>query len=136
MPLRANFGTPDTSKDTAKIIFNASRGIYYLRTPFNRGFVEDLKTIPFYGRRWNKEERVWEIEVDYISQVVDLCRQYFKDVVEIDNSPPSDDLQALFSQLTSQDKKDIFRLLAKRYHPDVGGKPEVMVLLNKVFLGV
>ena len=44
MRLRANFGTPDTSKDTAKIIFNASRGIYYLRTPFNRDFVDDLKT--------------------------------------------------------------------------------------------
>jgi hypothetical protein len=54
------------------------------------------------------------------------------------NYQNGDAFREMVSLLTSEDYKGIYRVLAKRFHPDTGGSHEKMLKLNQLFerLGV
>ncbi len=120
----------------AKVWINKDRGVLTVRTPYTQEFVADIKAeIPKDCRRWDPNGKVWEFDPSWTNKILELLRESYDDVVELDFSDAflSDTAEDLFNMLTKEDIKDIYRLLSKRYHPDVGGKPEVMTKINTFF---
>jgi hypothetical protein len=52
------------------------RGIA-IKTPWSKPFVDDLKTLPLWGRKWKEKKGVWIIDDCFAAFVGDLCRYYF-----------------------------------------------------------
>lgn len=54
-----------------------SSGWVQVKTPYNAGFVTDVKNLPYRSRRWNGETRVWEVESQFLPQVTELVSKYY-----------------------------------------------------------
>ena len=53
----------------------------YVSTPYNPGFVSMLKTaVPAQYRKWDPEDRVWEMDIAFEQEMINLCERYFKTV--------------------------------------------------------
>ncbi len=58
-----------------------SGDVLVINSPFKRGFVEGLKTIiPGGERYWDRDEKVWEVNPDYLDEVIHLAQRFFTDV--------------------------------------------------------
>lgn len=113
----------------------------WARTPYNPGFVNDLKeVIPKDYRYWDKDERVWVVNYAYEGNLLDLCSNYFSRVVKygerryttaITSSPAYQTLHLL----PTAPKELIvaaYRVLSKLYHPDVNKEPDATDKMKKV----
>lgn len=132
--------------------------IVIVRTSYDPEFVELLKEeVPKHARYWNPDEKVWEIYPDYLEAVEELCKQFFDDVEveEIEEYEPREEPRQrrdkdkkeetksgqsdgdpwlmLKPFLTKDVIKDIYRIFAKKYHPDVGGDGKKMTEINNLF---
>ncbi len=109
-----------SKKGVAKVWLDETRGVLIARTPFSSQFISHIKAqIPRDSRRWNPETKNWEVEMEYVDQLLSILRVCYDEVLEPNVSPivaPSS--SDLFPFLTKDDIKAIYRLLAKRYHPD------------------
>lgn len=52
-------------------------GWIQIKTPYNAGFVTDVKRLPYKSRRWNGDARVWEVEEKFLHQVTELVSKYY-----------------------------------------------------------
>ncbi|MBR6464505.1 MAG: hypothetical protein IKS81_04365, partial [Verrucomicrobia bacterium] len=53
-------------------------GCYELVTPYDSGFVADLKAlIPYSQRTYNRDRKTWTIGARYGQTAQDLCQKYF-----------------------------------------------------------
>lgn len=49
-----------------------------LHTPYNAEFISKLKAyIPYSDRKWDKEEKVWVVDIDCITTINELLYDYF-----------------------------------------------------------
>jgi hypothetical protein len=55
----------------------ADTGWLQVKTPYNAGFVSEIKNLPYRSRRWNGDARVWEVEPQYLAQVSALVARYY-----------------------------------------------------------
>lgn len=136
MKITGNDPKPDMTKgDIAVMSANPARGCLVIKAAYNPYFSESLKRLLKPSeRRWNPEERVWEIHPSRAKEAESLLRQYYGGVqIMAQRVLPASKLEKLLGLLTEDDKKAIYRLLACKYHPDRGGSHEAMSLINEVF---
>ncbi len=127
-------------REEAFVWIDPMSGVVKIRTPYNSVFVLDLKReIPKEGRRWNKEDKVWEVEPQFLDQLINIASRYYNVrrhdgisqpvISDGDTSPYSQMLKLASNELI----KKIYRLIANEVHPDRGGDPQAMSVLNDCF---
>ncbi len=125
---------------TTATISYQSDGSARLYTPFDPGFVEQLKArIPAALRRWDKADKSWVIEAAGIFRAVSLAEQYYDEVVDIPTTPPE---PQRFRPVTPYATlyllpdaplglvETAYRWLVKEHHPDTGGDTRRMQEIN------
>lgn len=68
-------------------VYNESISV---KVPFRRRWVEELKVeVPQGYRYWDDGEKIWEIDIEFLDDVIDLCRRHFSEVevVEEEEKP-------------------------------------------------
>jgi hypothetical protein len=116
-----------------------------LYTPYHPNLITDLKAaVPWRFRAWNKERGCWVVLEPFGDTALRVVNRYY-DVELIDrrlsSSPPSrappsygtldDALTAVKGFVTPAMWKSVYKLLARTFHPDVGGSNELMKSLNR-----
>lgn len=116
----------------------------WARTPYNPGFVTDLKeVIPKDYRYWDKDERVWVINYSYEEEILDLCSNYFERVVKYGKkrysapaaiTSPSPAYETLHLLPTAPKELIVaaYRVLAKLYHPDVNKEDDATKKMKQI----
>lgn len=61
----------------ATLVTPLAPGWVQVKTPYNAGFVTDVKNLPYKSRRWNGDARVWEVEERFLPQVNELVSKYY-----------------------------------------------------------
>jgi hypothetical protein len=57
----------------------AENGALLLKTPYNKGFIAELKTsIPYGSRAWDGMDKVWKVAPEYKAQAVASTLKYFE----------------------------------------------------------
>ena len=54
-----------------------ANGVLKVKTPYNAGFVDALKALPYKARKWNGIEKVWEVSVEYKAKVEEMVGTYY-----------------------------------------------------------
>ena len=114
-----------------------------LRTPYDPGFVDDLKlSVDWQCRKWDGSSKVWEIDPLYKDLAIQICERHYGAVVIDDQTSPvpaaiagSTDNWAdvLFKALPEDLHKSVFRKLAMVLHPDQGGDTELIRTLTEAY---
>ncbi len=126
---------------TTATISYQSDGSARLYTPFDAGFVEQLKArIPAPLRRWDKPDKCWIIEAAGILRAVSLAKQYYGDVEDIAATMPSRAITAaphavlhLMPDAPAELVPVVYKTLAKLFHPDRGGDTREMQRINEAY---
>jgi hypothetical protein len=116
---------------------DTERGILLTRFAYSQEAVKDVQdTIPKGKRNWKPEERVWEISVECLDDLLGLLARHFDSVIDLTQQSPqiipmgSNDAE-FWSILDGEDLKSIQRLLTNKYHPDrAGGDGKKMAAIN------
>ncbi len=108
-------------KPSAKIWIDPDKKKVILSAPFNSHFNQLIRNLP---RFFNKEQKVWEFDVEFVDQVVDIAMQIWSNVIR-----PPFLLIEIFEFLTEEDLKEMYENLVKRHR----GEKDFVFLLNKFF---
>ncbi len=113
------------------------KGWVILNTPYDRGFVDDLKfQIPSSSRKWDVVAKVWEVEESYLQEVVEMCSAYFDEVFTdlVEPETPIDSIFVKVFEICPKDNRDkLYAALAFAFHPDRGGNNEAMTQINSAY---
>jgi hypothetical protein len=117
-----------------------------LRTPYRPLFVEQFKAeIPGWARRWDPARKSWTVDLFFRTEVLDLCRMHFSQVLTDDCRTRQQQRQRtsgghapdwateLFAALPEHLHQLVYRALAKTLHPDIGGDPNAMKVLTAAY---
>ncbi len=116
-------------------------GTARLYTPFDAGFVEQLKArIPAPLRRWDKPDKCWIIEAAGVFRAVSLAEQYYGEVEDIAAATAGRPVTAaphavlhLLPDAPADLVPVVYRHLAKVNHPDRGGDTREMQRINEAY---
>jgi len=129
----------DISKETAKVWLDENKGVICARFPYKVEVIDEIRSkIPKGKKSWNPEDKVWEFSVETIEVIVGILQGHFDEVLDLTQATPplpptSISSDPLLSLLDEEDIKKIKQMLAKKYHPDVGGDAKKMTKINEVF---
>lgn len=116
-----------------------------LQSPFDRLFVDGLKhAIPYSGRAWDSERKVWLIVLLYESDLLDYLRQVGAQVQDDRRGPQTvtvvpampEDLRQAFETLHLASTaplgaaEAVYRFWTKHMHPDHGGDVTLFHAVN------
>lgn len=66
------------------VAITAVSGGYEIKSPFNPSFIEALKTkVPSYARSFDKSNKTWTVEPEFIQPVADLLNQHYRTIVVV-----------------------------------------------------
>ena len=128
----------DINKQTAKIWLDEGKGVLCSRFPYKQSAIDEFREkIPKGKKAWNAEDKLWEFSVETIGIVVEILARNFDEVIDLTQATtPSQTVVSgdpLLSLLDKEDIQAIYRLLAKRHHPDRGGDAGKMAKINQLF---
>lgn len=120
-------------------------GEVILTFPFNRALVEDIKSgIPYRYRDFNATTKEWTVQPEYLDYAISLVLRHFPDAdvppssrwrqARASERQPESDHFSTLHLLPSAPHEVIdaaYRALAKIFHPDLGGDPEMMRRLTE-----
>jgi len=124
------------TQDEPVKVWISDNGMVRVKSAYNASFVHEIKQMPRGKRHWDGDRKVWDFEYELLDEVVALCKKFYKEVIVVGNEVKSDVPEPwtkLFYMLNDQDMASIHRVLAKRYHPDMGGKDGEMAKINELF---
>ena len=130
-----------SNRETAKVWIDDQKAVLCARFPYRANVIEDIRVrIPKGKKAWQPEKGIWEFSIECIDDIVDILNRAFPDLInltDILNPPPIQQngvaKDTLLSLLDKEDINAIYRLLAKKYHPDLGGDGEKMSKINELF---
>lgn len=116
-------------------------GWIYVRTPYDRAFVDAFKTVvPPSDRRWDSAEKVWKAAAAWADEVEDVVTEYFgpptvlePEVVVLEAPAQHDAWSTMLRLAPDALLKNLYRQLVATHHPDRGGDPDRMVELNRAW---
>ena len=109
-------------KPAAKIWIDYDKKKVMLSAPFNDSFNRLIHSLP---RRFDKENKVWEFELEFVDQIVDIAMRVWSNVLR-----PPFLLIEIFEHLTEDDLKEMYENLIKRHK---GDDKTLVELLNAFF---
>lgn len=118
-------------------------GYIFCRSPYSADFVQELKNdIHSSARVFLKVEKVWRVDAAYHEDLLSVVRKHYgeptilepdvKEVVVVEGAS-NDPFGAMLRVAPNEVLKKVYRMIAVEIHPDKGGKPEDMVLLNQAW---
>lgn len=121
-------------------------GVIKIRSPYDEGFVADLKdVVPWQYRQWDGALKLWIVQAPYAKDAID-CVRYWYAVVRIieeeptttgpSQSPPNGDPFRTLHLLPSAPPQLIhaaYKTLARINHPDLGGDVTTMQRINAAY---
>ncbi|OGM09303.1 hypothetical protein A2Z67_05170 [Candidatus Woesebacteria bacterium RBG_13_36_22] len=108
-------------KPCAKIWIDPDKKKLMLSAPYNSNFNQLIKNYP---RFFDKEKKIWEFDIEYVDQIVEICERVFIDVIR-----PPYVLLEIFEFLSPDDLKDMYECIRKRHSSD----KTLMALSDKFF---
>ena len=128
----------DINLTYAKLWIDEGKGILCARLPYNQKAIDEFREkIPKGKKAWNADDKLWEFSVETIDVVVDILTRNFDEVIDLTQAVPTASVvvsgDPLLSLLDKEDLQVIYRILAKRHHPDRGGDAEKMARINQIF---
>ena len=109
-------------KPAAKIWIDYDKKKVMLSAPFNASFNHLIHSLP---RHFDKENKVWEFELEFVDQIIDIAMRVWSNVLR-----PPFLLIEIFEDLTEDDLKEMYENLVKRHK----GDDKILVdLLNRFF---
>jgi hypothetical protein len=141
---------PDEKRDKKLTcrIYDAGDGGTWFRTPYERGYVDELKKeLPAGARQWSEHRRAWWIDDVYLDEALEVAERYFVLYLVDDSSddpvspvyvPDSDGWTTLWLKPGAPPEvvKAAYRALARLNHPDAGGDEEMMKEINAAYEGL
>ena len=129
-------GSPN--QDVAKVWVDHSKGVLCARFPYKEEVIVDLRQkVPKGKKIWNPDQKIWEFSIETIDLIVEILQKHFDEVLnlteEAHSVAPLETGDSLLSLLDKADIKAIYLLLVKKYHPDIGGDPQKMAEINRIF---
>lgn len=131
-------------------IFPAADGGWWLETPYDETFVNELKDLIRYPlRKWNPDVKMWWVDNSCWAMAMQLLRHHYTEVEStprdertegeqrtsgIDSVPltPHETLHLLPSA-PPEVVKAVYRTLALLHHPDRGGDTAAMQRINAAY---
>lgn len=135
----------------SKIVFFRERVSpgFYIKFNFDQNFIEVLKlSVPSSSREWHPDRKLWWVGDLYFSTILRLAHRFFDEVSDQTRPDPEPEYRpdpppswmasphgALFLLPNAPQPvvKAAYKALAKMYHPDAGGDPERMRVINLAF---
>lgn len=127
-------------------IWVGENGAVKVRAPYQASFVAYAKMFSPSKRRYLKEANIWEFEYELLPEVLKLLRKFYSDVITLnineDKYKAQEQYEAvstndawsnLYKLLDKADLDIVYRALAKKNHPDIGGNKIKMASINEVF---
>lgn len=123
--------------ETAILSINSAKACIVLRAVFTGEVlrkIEDLVTSTAYAR-WNARDEVIELHPTLLQAVKSILNQHYTGVhvLGVQKQVKATKFDLLLAKLDVSDKAAIYKLLARKYHPDMGGSKDTMILINQVF---
>lgn len=129
---------------TAYILPHKDKIWYDVSTPYDSDFVSSLKIVINPSmRRWDPETKLWAVHYSVLSELKDILRLYFDRIVEeketkqeipkIQPEKKIDIIAEIFKICPSKNVDELYKGLAKSFHPDKGGDTEIMKKINKEY---
>lgn len=128
-----------TGKRVASLRLADNDVFIIVEAPYDAGFTETLKaSIPQKKRIWDANDKAWFVVKDQLDKLTHILDQYYDEVILL-NFP---------AQVTATDAwgklflingapieviQAVYRVLAKKYHPDHGGDVEKMKTVNTAY---
>jgi hypothetical protein len=109
-------------KPAAKIWIDYDKKKVMLSAPFNDNFNRLIHSLP---RHFDKENKVWEFELEFVDQIIDIAMRVWSNVIR-----PPFLLIEIFEHLTEDDLKEMYENLVKRHK---GDDKTLVDLLNRFF---
>ncbi len=127
------------TEKVAKIWIDENKGVLCSRFPYQAEVIDKIRNqIPKGKKSWNPELGLWEFSIECIDLIVEILSQSFSDLINLTDlisvPPQNGTKDILLSILDKDDHNLIYRLLAKKYHPDLNqGDGEMMAKINVIF---
>lgn len=128
-------------EEVAKIWLNEEKGILCARFPFKQNVIDAIHTqIPKGKKAWNPDDKLWEFSVEAVDVVVKILTESFQKVIDLTRPEPpmiasQNGGDPLLSLLDEEDINKIYKMLARKYHPDMGDGSDRMARINQIFKG-
>lgn len=131
-------GLLNLKNETATLSVDTSSASIVFKGPINDKLVKRIETaVPVTQREWMESKKAWRFSPACLAILKPILKDEYKDVqmLGVPKALPSTKFDQLMAKLSKEDKAQVYRLLAAKYHPDKGGSHEVMTLINIVFRG-
>lgn len=134
------FGTPrPTGKRVASLRLADNDVFIIVEAPYDAGFTETLKSsIPQKKRLWDANDKAWFVVKDQLDKLTHILDQYYDEVILLGFPQQSIATDAWGKLYLTQGApieviQAVYRVLAKKYHPDLGGDVEKMKQINAAY---
>ncbi len=134
-----NAPTAASIVEPAVLSINTSKACVILRAAYTLDVLKDLSAL--YHQKnifWDTTNQVFEISPNILAKVKDVLKKHYPgvNVLGLQKQVQATKFDKLMACLDNEDKKRIYSMLARKYHPDmVGGNKDTMTLINLVFKG-
>jgi len=114
-------------------------GYIFVKTPYNPEFVQELKAdIPSSMRTWMGVDKVWRIAAAYHEDLLSVVKKHYGEPTILEQETQvvvvgdtgNDPFGAMLRVAPDDVLKKVYRMIAAEIHPDKGGAPEAMIVLN------
>ena len=132
-------GWGDIKEEVAKIWLDEGKGVICTRFPYKLKVIEEIREkVPKGKKTWNPTDKIWEFSVEAVDIIVEIMTENFQKVIDLTQAAPpmpvsQNGTDPLLSLLDEEDIQKIYKLLAKKYHPDIGGDADKMAKINQIF---
>jgi hypothetical protein len=129
----------DPNLQVAKIWLDEGKGVLCARFPFKQSAIDEFREkIPKGKKAWNADDKLWEFSIETIDVVVEILTRNFDEVFDLTQATTPSQVvvsgDPFLSLLDKDDIQAVYRLLAKKYHPDKqGGDAGKMARINQIF---
>lgn len=125
-------------------IWMDEEGAVCIKASYDADFIDALKdAIPFKKRRWDPEEKVWICSGGFIDDILGIAGAFFPGA-KLGKGPRSTVIgekrkkedgawNKLQKLMGPEEYKSLFRILAKKCHPDTGGSHQKMLKLTELW---
>lgn len=123
----------------AKIWLDETKAVICARFPYTQKVIDEIRAkIPKGKKSWNPDDKIWEFSVETVDVIVEILSDHFDKVIDLTKEVPElpiiqNGTDPLLSLLDQDDIQKIYKVLVKKYHPDVGGDSNKMARINQVF---
>lgn len=131
--------TRRTGRKVATLRYLPNGLMLALEAPYNRDFLSTMRaSIPTKKRIWDGDDKTWYVVRDQFDKLCHLLDQYYDETLLLDF--PAQEVSAsswaklwLVEGAPLDVVRAVYKVLARKHHPDVGGDASAMQTINDAY---